>query len=79
MYDPVNYLPRVLQPVLMINGRHDHVFPYENSQRRMLELLGTPGENKTHLVFEQGHFDFPRNTVAREVSDWFDRHLAPVR
>ena len=39
----------------------------------------SPGENKTHLVFEQGHFDFPRNTVAREVSDWFDRHLAPVR
>ena len=79
MYDPVNYLPRVLQPVMMINGRHDHLFTYENSQLRMLELLGTPAANKKHLVFEEGHFDFPRNTVAREVSDWFDEYLGPVR
>ena len=79
MYDPVNYYPRMTMPVLMINGRHDHLFTYENSQLWMLELLGTPGEDKTHLVFEQGHFDFPRRTVVREVSDFYDRYLGPVR
>ena len=66
-------------PVIMINGRHDHLFTYENSQLRMLELLGTPDKDKKHLVFEEGHFDFPRNTVAREVSDWLDQHMGPVR
>jgi dipeptidyl aminopeptidase/acylaminoacyl peptidase len=75
----VNYYPRVMQPVLMINGRHDHLFTYENSQRHMFNLLGAPEEDKVHLVFEEGHFDFPRNTVAREVSDWFDKYLGPVR
>ena len=79
MYDPINYMPRVTQPVLMINGRHDHLFLYEHSQLRMLELLGAPAEHKKHLVFEEGHFDFPRNTVAREVSNWFDKYMGPVR
>jgi dienelactone hydrolase len=79
MYDPINYFPRVTLPVMMINGRYDHLFLYENSQLRMLELLGTPDEHKKHLVFEEGHFDFPRNTVAREVSDWLDTYLGPVR
>jgi pimeloyl-ACP methyl ester carboxylesterase len=77
--DPVNFLPRVMQPALLINGRYDHLFTYENSQRHMLELLGASDENKRHLVFEEGHFDFPRNTVAREVSNWLDQYLGPVR
>jgi dienelactone hydrolase len=77
--DPVNFYPRVMQPALLINGRYDHLFTYENSQRHMLELLGASDEDKRHLVFEEGHFDFPRNTVAREVSNWLDQYLGPVR
>jgi dienelactone hydrolase len=76
MYDPDNYTPRVTIPVLMINGRYDHVFLYEDSQKRMFDLLGTPAEHKHHLIFDKGHFDFPRNQVAREVADWFDLYLA---
>ncbi len=78
MLDPINYAPRVEQPVLMVNGRYDHLFLYENSQKRLFELLGTPADEKRHLLFDTGHFDFPRHQVAREVSDWFDRHLGPV-
>lgn len=75
MYDPNNYTPRVTIPVLMINGRYDHVFLYQDSQKWMFDLLGTPAEHKHHLLFDKGHFDFPRNQVAREVSNWFDRYL----
>jgi len=76
MTDPVNYLPRVTIPALMINGRNDHLFLYENSQKRMLELLGTPDDQKRLKVYDEGHFDFPRNQVALEVSDCFDKYLS---
>jgi formylglycine-generating enzyme required for sulfatase activity len=77
MLDSINYLPRVDIPVLMINGRYDHLFLYESSQRRMFDLLGTPIERRRQVLYDTGHFDFPRNQVAREASDWFDRYLGP--
>ena len=46
-HNPVNYLPRINIPVLMINGRHDPVFPVETSQTLMVrripidEILGS--------------------------------------
>ena len=33
---------------------------------------------KQLLLFDKGHFDFQRNQVAVEVSDWFDRYLEPT-
>ena len=50
-----NFLPRITAPVLMVNGRYDHVFPYETSQLPMFNLLGTSPEEKKHLVLESGH------------------------
>lgn len=32
-------------------------------------------EDKVHLVFEDGHFDFPRNTFGREISNKLDKYL----
>lgn len=78
MADPVNYLPRVTIPALMINGRYDHLFLHENSQKRMFELLGAPADQKRLSVYDEGHFDFPRNQVALEVSDWFDKYMSPA-
>jgi dienelactone hydrolase len=78
MLDLVNYAPRIRMPVQMISGRFDHIFPYERSQKRLLELLGTPADQKSHVVFDAGHYAFPPNTVARDASNWFDRHLGPV-
>ena len=78
MLDPINYASHVTLPVLMINGRYDHLYLYENSQKRLFDLLGTPAADKRHLLFDKGHFDFPRHQVAREVSDWFDRYLERV-
>ena len=79
MYDPNNYFPRMTLPVLMINGRNDHLFLYENSQKRMFEQLGAPASDKKHIVYDSGHIDFPPNSVAREVSDFFDDYLGPLR
>jgi eukaryotic-like serine/threonine-protein kinase len=79
MADAVNYAPRIRVPVLMINGRYDSVFPYELSQMRLFELLGSPAADKKHVVYDVDHFRYPRNSVAKEVTDWFDEYLGPVK
>ncbi len=79
MDDAVNYAPRIRCPMLMINGSYDSVFPSDISQRRLFELLGSPDGDKRHVVYEVGHFDYPRNQVLKEISDWYDRYLGPVR
>ena len=40
--DQINYVTRVKQPTLILNGELDFFFPAETSQRPMFELLGTP-------------------------------------
>jgi hypothetical protein len=51
---------------------------YETSQRPFLEILGTPDEHKKHVLFDGGHFA-PRHEVMKEILDWLDRYLGPVR
>jgi eukaryotic-like serine/threonine-protein kinase len=77
--DMVNYAPRITVPVLMINGRMDHLFPYDTSQQALLNLLGTDEAAKSHIVYDGGHYQYTRNSVARNVTDWFDRHLGSPR
>jgi hypothetical protein len=43
----------------------------------MFQLLGTPDENKRHVIAEGGH-DVPRQLLIRETLDWLDRYLGPV-
>ena len=75
--DPVNYLSRVTQPVLMLNGRLDAVFPLETHARPFYELLGTPPEHKRFAVAARGHF-VPQPELIRESLDWLDRYMGPV-
>jgi eukaryotic-like serine/threonine-protein kinase len=70
-----NYLPRVTQPVLMLNGRWDIDFT-PDEQQRLFELLGSPADRKKHMLFEAGHGYLPRFQVEKETLEWFDRHLA---
>ena len=44
--DQINFLPRIDQPVLMLNGKHDMFFPIETSQKPMYNFLGTPKEKR---------------------------------
>lgn len=71
--DEINFAPRVKVPTLMVNGRYDHFFPYEKSQKIMFQFLGTPTKDKRHAVFEAGHVP-PREQMIREILDWLDRY-----
>jgi hypothetical protein len=69
--DPVNALPRVRIPVLMLSSEFD-IVPLENA-RRYFELLGTPAADKKHVISSGGHF-LPRDVLIRETLDWLDAH-----
>jgi dienelactone hydrolase len=73
--DAVNYAPHIRMPVLMMTGRHDYVFPLETSQTPLFEALGTPPNEKRHVVFDAGHDPLPRSQVVREILAWLDRYL----
>jgi predicted esterase len=76
--EPLNFLPRMTAPVLLLGGRNDFYFPVETSQAPLFELLGTPAEHKRHVVFEGAGHVPPRIEVIREILDWLDRYLGPV-
>jgi pimeloyl-ACP methyl ester carboxylesterase len=75
--DPVNFLPRVHVPVLMLNGKYDSTFPYETSQLPFFRMLGSPAADKKQIVYEGGHF-LPRPNMVSESLAWFDKYLGPV-
>ena len=78
--DAINFAPRVIIPILMINGESDFIFPVESAQKLLLSRLGTPAEHKRHSVLPGGHDVMPqlRSRVVREVLDWLDRYVGPV-
>jgi len=76
--DQINYLPRVTQPVLMLNGSYDMYFPVETSQKPMFRLLGTPPERKKMVVYASGHV-VPPTAFYKETLDWLDTYLGPAR
>jgi pimeloyl-ACP methyl ester carboxylesterase len=71
--DPVNFLPRIRVPTLMLNGRYDFFFPIESSQVPMYRLLGTPPDQKRHVVEDGSHF-VARTRLIQEVLAWLDRY-----
>jgi eukaryotic-like serine/threonine-protein kinase len=75
--DPINFLPRVRTPTLMLNGRYDDIFRLEESQRHFFRLLGTPAEHKRHLLYDDGHW-IPREPLVRETLGWLDGYMGPV-
>jgi dienelactone hydrolase len=76
--DQINFLPRVYQPVLMLNGKYDMYFPVETSQKPMFNLLGTPGKDKKLLIYDTGHL-VPRTDFIKETLAWYDKYLGPVK
>jgi hypothetical protein len=51
-------------------------FPLE-PQLPMYHMLGTPADDKKHLLRDGGHF-LPRTMMVAECLNWLDRHLGPV-
>jgi tRNA A-37 threonylcarbamoyl transferase component Bud32/dienelactone hydrolase len=83
LVDPFNFARHVTAPVLMINARHDYLFPLETSARPLFEHLGST--EKELYVSDGGHQPgsgshyVPRDQQIRETLRWLDRHLGPVR
>jgi dienelactone hydrolase len=76
--EPVNFLPHITQPVLMLNGRYDFFFPVETAQRPFFRLLGTRPQDKRQIISEGSHF-VPQTQLIAESLAWLDRYLGPVR
>ncbi len=72
--DQINFLPRITQPVLMLNGKHDMYFPVETSQKPMFNFLGTPADHKKMILYESGHL-VPRTDFIKETLAWYDKYL----
>src|SRR3981081_1156578 len=47
--DTINFLPRVKQPVLMLNGHYDFFFPAQSTQEPFFNLLGSRKDQKKRL------------------------------
>jgi serine/threonine protein kinase/dienelactone hydrolase len=75
--DPVNFVSRVKQPVLMLNGRYDFFFPMEASQEPLYRLLGSRKDQKKHLLYDTGH-SIPRTELIKETLNWLDQYLGPI-
>ena len=76
--DPLNFLPAVTVPTIMLNGADDFFFPVTTSQAPMFELLGTSASDKRHRIFQSGHIPEERPELIREIVAWLDRYLGSV-
>jgi hypothetical protein len=74
----INFLPHVKIPILMMNGKDDFLSPLEQSQIPMFRLLGTPGKDKRHVVFDSGH-SVPLPELIKEVLAWLDHYLGRIK
>ena len=76
--EPLNFVSRIKAPTLMLNGRYDFFFPVETAQVPLYNLLKMQEPLKRKVVFESGH-SVPRVESAKEILDWLDSHLGPVK
>jgi len=75
--EAINFLPRITQPVLMLNGKYDFFFPYESAQKPFFKLLGTKEENKKIIIYEGGH-TVPVTEQVKETLLWLDKYIGTV-
>lgn len=73
----LTYVTRVRTPTLILNGKYDVLFPPETSSQPMLDLLGTPAEDKRLILYETDHIP-PRTEYIKETLAWLDKYLGPV-
>ncbi|HTS62448.1 MAG TPA: protein kinase [Candidatus Acidoferrales bacterium] len=77
--DGVNFAPRAHQPMLMLNGRYDFDQSSEMQAKPMLRLWGAPEKDKRLVIFESGHIPGDLRDIIREILDWLDKYLGPVK
>lgn len=72
--NPVNFAPRVEQPKLLVNGRHDAVFPVETTVHPLVELWPEP---KTVEVVDGPHLP-PVESRVPIINGWLDEIMGPT-
>lgn len=75
--NPLNYLPHVTAPLLMLNGRYDTLVSYKNSALPMFEMVATPAEDKVIEVYDTDHIP-PKAEYVKEILNWLDKYFGPV-
>jgi len=75
---PINFDGRMKQPVLVLNGRFDPIFPVNISQLPFYRSLGPAEPLKHRIEYDTGH-GLPPNESIKETLAWFDRHLGSVK
>lgn len=78
-WDPLNFAPRVSVPLLMQNGVYDNFFTLENSVRGLYRRLGTPAQDKHLLLYPTGHSLWVYNEYRKDIFDFLDKYLGPVK
>lgn len=77
--DQADFAPRIKIPVLMVNGRYDYTFPLDKAQNPLFQMLGTPADQKSHVVLDTPHDVTEQRTIlVKTVLDWLDRNLGRV-
>ena len=75
--NPINYVPRITMPYLMMVGRYDTILDHESSAKPLFELIGTPDDHKVLKVYETDHIP-PKSDYIAETLAWLDLYLGPV-
>jgi eukaryotic-like serine/threonine-protein kinase len=78
--DAADFAARIKMPVLMVNGRYDFTFPLDRAQNPLFTMLGTPAQDKSHVVLDTPHdVTEQRPQLTKAVLDWLDRYLGRVK
>jgi dienelactone hydrolase len=77
--DDINFAPRAHMPLLQLNGRYDFDQSTEHQAKPMFRLWGAPEKDKRLVLYEAGHIPADLRDVIREILDWLDRYLGPVK
>jgi dienelactone hydrolase len=78
--DEADFAARIKMPILMVNGRYDFTFPLDRAQNPLFTMLGTPAQDKSHVVLETPHnVTEQRPQLVKAVLDWLDRYLGRVK
>ncbi len=75
--NPINYVPRITMPFLMMVGRYDSILDHEASAKPLFDMIGTPDEHKVLKVYETDHIP-PKSEYITEILAWLDLYLGPV-
>ena len=75
---PANFMPRVKVPVLVVHGRDDFQVPIAGAGPLLRASRHAAGAQESRSP-RGGHVPDDMHALYREVLDWFDKYLGPVK